>query len=75
VEGADVSTNAPKPPVAFTRPTVSPSSAPPPKQSEAPCAKCKEHRQKIEDLEGALAGAHNTIRQLRDRDSVVKEEK
>jgi hypothetical protein len=47
---------------------------PPPKQGEAPCAKCKEHRQKIEDLEGALSGAHNTIRQLRDRDSVVKEE-
>ena len=42
---------------------------------QATCTKCKEHRQKIEDLEGALAGAHNTIRQLRDRDSVVKEEK
>ena len=70
-----MSTNAQRD-LAGPRPTAAPSPAtPPPMQGEAPCPKCKEHRQKIEDLEGALTGAHNTIRQLRDRDSVVKEEK
>jgi hypothetical protein len=29
---------------------------------------------RIEDLEGALEAAHNIIRQLRDKDSLVKEE-
>ena len=39
------------------------------------CHQCKDLQRRIEDLEGALAGAHNTIRQLRDRDSVVGEGK
>jgi hypothetical protein len=39
------------------------------------CHTCKKLQAKVEDLEGALSGAHNTIRQLRDRDSVVEEKK
>lgn len=38
-----------------------------------PCENCKKLTQRIEDLEGALAGAQAIIRQLRDRDSVVEE--
>lgn len=37
------------------------------------CKNCKAMAQRIEDLEGALTGAQNIIRQLRDAVSTVKE--
>lgn len=37
------------------------------------CATCKKLQEKVENLEGALAGAQNIIRQLRDAASTVKE--
>lgn len=37
------------------------------------CHECKKLQQKVEDLEGALEGAQNILRQLRDAASTVKE--
>jgi hypothetical protein len=37
------------------------------------CQGCKDAQKKIEDLEGALAGAQNIVRTLRDAASTMKE--
>lgn len=41
-------------------------------QGSQRCLNCKKLEKKIEELEGALEGAHTIIRQLRDKDSAVK---
>ena len=65
-EGLSISGGvAPAPSIA--KPVVSPAG-----QGSQKCPNCKKLEKKVEELEGALEGAHTIIRQLRDKDSAVK---